>query len=680
MSQTQSVRLPNGQIVKNIPVGISKEELQDKLIQSGRVSADVFQTQEPTPTVEQEDLPFYKDIYNYVKSNMDLPLGLAGALQGAKVGGRFGPAGATIGGVAGGAFGTFGGSLASDVITDKEELDFESAVDKSLMSIGFDIATLGAWKVAKPAFVAAKKALGFTPKEVAEQITAIPKQGLEAGTPESLQATQQILQEGGASLTRFQTGQASALEVFAEKLGDAGLGSGKIALENADKVNKATQAALNDVTAASVIRTGASPAELGEAVLDVVTAGRMALSDAYGDGLDAIKMGVSNKKVNTTPVKNSLLRFLNQNKVVTKGTKQVLDEETGKIVEKQISKRVSTLDKDASGFINSQLTGILQLPAMSANHLLDVDKMLTQQMKKFGDIKSPNYNSTASQQLGELQNLIKTSIGDVIGNVDPKAAEKYALLKKDYSEGMQGLLPKINKNVIRNAEDGNYDALGKLLTTQTNVSKIQNMLNSIDNAYKELAKTEGLPAEIPYATAKEAKKAIRQSFIKNLVPDVNSADFDISKYADLAARFSKPADQARLKVIMGEDYGRVKQLFNVMAEASKKPEGNLGTLFLRNKEYQSLTQSLQLAVTGTAGVLTTGPLAVGTAVAVLGTPMFLAKASSNPKAVNRLLAFNKAKFKSDEAREKAALLIVSDVMDALSDEEQAEIRNQFRPQ
>lgn len=679
MTQRQIVILPNGQEI-DAPVGVSKEEIKDKAIRSGLISADAFKTQEPTPTVEQEDLPFYKDVYNYVKANMDLPLGLAGALKGQQVLGAFGPAGRIVGGIGGGAFGTFGGSLASDVITDKEELDFNSAVDKALMSIGFDIATLGAWRVAKPAFVAAKKALGFTPKEVAEQITAIPKQGLEAGSPESLQATQQILQEGGASLTRFQTGQASALEVFAEKLGEAGLGSGKIALENADKVNKATQAALNDITAGSVIRTGASPVELGESVLDVVTAGRMALSDAYGDGLDAIKTSVSNKKVNTTPVKNSLLRFLNQNKVVTKGTKRVLDEETGQIVEKQISKRVSTLDKDAQSFINSQLRGILELPTMSANHLLDVDKKLTQEMKKFGDIKSPNYNSTASQQLGELQNLIKTAMGDVLGTVDSKAAESYSTLKQQYSEGMQGLLPEINKNVIRNAEKGNYDALGKLLTTQTNVSKIQNMLNSIDNAYRELAKTEKLPAEIPYATAKEAKKAIRQSFIKNLVPDVNSADFDISKYADLAARFSKPADQARLKVIMGEDYGRVKQIFNVMAEASKKPEGSLGTLFLRNKEYQSLTQATQLAVTGTAGVLTTGPLAIGTAAAVLGTPIFLAKASSNPKAVNRLLAFNKTKFKSDEAREKAALFIVSDVMDALSDEEQAEIRNQFRPQ
>ena len=64
--------------------------------------------------------------------------------------------------------------------------------------------------------------------------------------------------------------------------------------------------------------------------------------------------------------------------------------------------------------------------------------------------------------------------------------------------------------------------------------------------------------------------------------------------------------------------------------------------------------------------------------AILTAPIFLAKAASNPKAVNKLLAFEKMTFKSPEAMEKFASFIVSDTMDALSEEEQAEIRNYFR--
>jgi len=46
--------------------------------------------------------------------------------------------------------------------------------------------------------------------------------------------------------------------------------------------------------------------------------------------------------------------------------------------------------------------------------------------------------------------------------------------------------------------------------------------------------------------------------------------------------------------------------------------------------------------------------------------------------VNKLLAFEKMTFKSPEAMEKFASFIVSDTMDALSEEEQAEMRNYFR--
>ena len=197
-------------------------------------------------------------------------------------------------------------------------------------------------------------------------------------------------------------------------------------------------------------------------------------------------------------------------------------------------------------------------------------------------------------------------------------------------------------------------------------------MGSIDEAYRQIGKREGLPSEIAYGTAKEAKQVIKQSFIKNLIPDIASPDFDISTYKKLASQFSKPDQDKRLKIITGQDYGRVKQIFNLFSEASKRPEGNLGTLFLRNKEYA--------AVAGAGAGATVGG-AFGAAVtsgAILTAPIFLAKAASNPKAVNKLLAFEKMTFKSPEAMEKFASFIVSDTMDALSEEEQAEIRNYFR--
>ena len=299
-------------------------------------------------------------------------------------------------------------------------------------------------------------------------------------------------------------------------------------------------------------------------------------------------------------------------------------------------------------------------------------------MRQFGDIKSSNYNAVADRELGELQNILKQSFINTLKQADPKVAKEYELLKNSYKEGMGGLLPVLNKNTILNAEKGNFEALGKMLTTQTNSDKVKTFINSIDEAYKQIGKREGLPSEIAYGTAKEAKQVIKQSFLKNLIPLSSSPDFDISLYNKLATRFNKPAENKRLQVIMGEDYLRTKQIFNLFAEASKRPEGNLGTLFLRNKEYSAI-QSLPLILGAGAGSAVGGPIGAGFgASAVLTAPVFLAKVSSNPKAVNKLLAFEKMTFKSPEAMEKFASFIVSDTMDALSEEEQAEIRNYFR--
>ena len=135
-----------------------------------------------------------------------------------------------------------------------------------------------------------------------------------------------------------------------------------------------------------------------------------------------------------------------------------------------------------------------------------------------------------------------------------------------------------------------------------------------------------------------------------------------------------------LKLVTGADYGRVKQLFNLMAEASARPEGNIGSLVLRGQEFQTLgaiPQALQGMAIGGAGV-SGGLLGLTGSAAILLGPVFLEKAARNPKAINKLLAFEKTNFKNDTARDKAVALIVAEVMDGLTTEEQAEIRNQYR--
>jgi hypothetical protein len=317
---------------------------------------------------------------------------------------------------------------------------------------------------------------------------------------------------------------------------------------------------------------------------------------------------------------------------------------------------------------------------MKASDVLELDRMLSAEVRKFGDVNSSMYNSTAQKELNEVIDILKDSYIATLKQADTGAASQYAQLKTGYKKARDNLLPQITKNVIKRADNNDYDSLGKMLTTQTNASKVNAFMKSIDEAYKQIGKRDALPVEIPYGSAEEAKQIIKQGYLKHIFAEASSPDFKIQDYANLAEKFNKPANADMLKVVTGKDYPRVKQLMNVMSEASFKPDGNLGTLFLRSKEYSGAGKVLQVVLptmSGAAG----GFLTAGAGLAaVLATPVFLAKASFNPKVVNKMLAFDKMKFKSPSAMEKAAAVIVDDLVRGMNEYEAAQFRAELENQ
>ena len=134
-----------------------------------------------------------------------------------------------------------------------------------------------------------------------------------------------------------------------------------------------------------------------------------------------------------------------------------------------------------------------------------------------------------------------------------------------------------------------------------------------------------------------------------------------------------PTEASRFKAVLGADYPKVKQLINLMSEASEKPQSNLGELFLRNKEYQVL--GITGALVSGAAVPVVGPIIGASAILI---PNVLAKAATNPKHVNKLLAYDKAKFATEQKRDVALSLIVSDIVDSMTEEEASEVRNIVR--
>ena len=686
----QEITLPAGRVIEleNLQQGMTKARLKELLIRNNKATEEDFFVPVTEDVDKRRGLGATGegvDVGQFFKENLDIPAGIAGAVTGAKLAApTLNPWLIGASAVAGGAVGTFSGSLASDALTG-EDLQYQEAVEKALIGAGLDVATLGAARLVKGSYSLGKKALGHTPDETAKMILKKAREGMEAGTPESLQASQRLLQEKGASLSRSQTGQASALERFSEKIGQAGLLSETTYLTKVAETDRVVQEHLKEVMEQTTMRGDASPREMGEAMYDTINAGRLALSDSYGEGLQGIKDSLKDKVVNTSPIRAKLNAYLKKNTVTSVGVEDVVPSGSpfaGKqATQRQVRKTDYSVDPATSKFIKEKMSGILKLPNMKASDVLEIDRMLSAEIRKFGDVNSGMYNSTAQKELGEVVDMLKDSYISTIKQADTTAANQYAALKTDYKTARDNLLPEITQGVIKKAGIKDYDKLGEMLTTQTNASKAREFMKSIDEAYKQIGKRDTLSSEIPYGSAEEVKQVIKQGYLKNIFPEVDSPDFNILLYAKMSEKYNKPRNADMLKAVTGRDYPRVKQLMNLMSEASYKPEGNLGTLFLRGKEYGGAGKLAQAALPTMIGTAAGSFLTAGAGLAaVLATPVFLAKASFNPKVVNKMLAFDKVKFKSPSAMEKAAAVIVDDLIRGMNEYEAAQFRAELENQ
>lgn len=675
--ETYTVVLPSGLKIKNVPVGTSQDVLKDKLISSGRATLDDFEppVETPPPQVTPAPVPptsvpqgrrgstvgttgdgvSVGDVGQYLKENLELVGGMGGAGIGALMGSPLGPVGSFAGATLMSALGTGAGSIASDELKG-EELNYAEAMKEAAFSLGFDIGTLGLGKYLKPAYVAAKMKLGFTPKEAAEQM--IKELEPAVGSQASLQATQQILEQGGATLTPSQVG-ATGLQLISEKIGRIGIISGGRFDENTRLVNEAAQEGLNEVVNRLSVNASGSPQELAQSLMGVIDAGKAALSKNYGDGLDELaRLAPAGARFNVGKHISAIDRFL------AKRTKD----------------GIVDLDPAAVQFIENNLrsmTGNNMAKGVSLDALVILDKQMTAQIRqKFGTPGTATYNADAERQLAQLAEEMRNATYSALQKVDPKLASQYKTLKEGYAAGYQGLLPEINSNFVRQAGKDNYSALGSTLINAGNASQIIAFKRSLKEAFNQIEKSGGKTAG-EFIAYQEAESLLKKGFLQNLFPDLANETFSIDTYKNLARRISSAKELERFKAVLGADFPKVKQLINLMAEASTKPAGNIGELAARGKEYQAGRTIANFVQGGlTAGAYSgMGPVGAG---AILFTPIFLAKAALNPAHVNRLIAFNSKKFKDSGAMEAAAFSIVGSIMDSLTEEEQAEIRNEWR--
>lgn len=620
-------------------------------------------------------------VSKFLKENMEIPVGLTGAATGAGIGFlAAGPPGAVAGGIVGGALGSGGGSIASDLYEGVEP-DYAKAMEEALISAGIDVFTLGIGSKIKP-FIAGAKAARMSPNEAAElfvkeaamdakdqaqgvvekavaaeSVARAAAEGLPLGSQESLRASQQLAEEAGATLTPSQTGQAGSLRILSEGIANLGLLSSQTMQRNAEKVEQAAQAALSSIINRSTTEFD-DPAVLGNALNTIIQTGKDTAGAIYEESIKQVRGGLGTKTTSVGPLKASLTKFVTKNQ---REFGSMLDDKTLKYIED----------------LQNTLRTRTQLPVTD---LIDMQTVLNKEIKKLGSFDSTAADKAIAAEFAQLSSNLRGVIQRSVDRADPALGKQYKDTKKAFGIATQGLLPKINESFIRNAKKGQYTPLGKLITNAGTADQIRALNASIDQAYK-LIPTSKLK-DLPLKTAKEAKAAIKSGFLSAKFSTAQGK-FDPSSYIKLASEFQVPEKAGRMAAILGEDTATVKQVMNLIAESSRELEGNLGSLLFRTKEYRAVEAPVRVASQlaqggGLVAAMGYGVLDLMSSGLIITLPVVLAKISTSPRLANKLLAFDKKTFPSEEAKIIAANTLAEEAISEMSEEDRKFVRDSIR--
>ncbi len=628
------------------PATMSDEEIQAKLS-----DYSISQIPQDGPVVEPT-----KD-YSWLAENQDLPMGIAGALAGERLGAPFGPVGRIGGAMIGGAVGTAAGVLSSQYATD-EQLDYNKAVREGLLGMGIDMATLGAGKLIPNSYwVATMKRLGVPADVTAAKIAA------KVDTTGAIQQTQEFLEAKGLSLTPFQTGAAKASQVLSERIAGVGIFSGSRMGDHFEQVQGVIRKEFDDVYD---VKDQLGVSDVGSYLAGIIQAGKDGLSQYYDKTLTDINNKMSINYTSAAPLKLKVEKLFDKYGIYG----QKVDEETGELVTGIID---SELAPEARSFLMNELGKMRDVVAIDGKTVIQLEKKISQKQRQLTEAK----NFTAADDVMRLGEELKDTYAQLLSNIDPVQAERYAKLKNNYRTSINNLMPDINKNLINKALRSNdFTSLGNAVVQNGSVAQVSKFMSTVEQAYA-IARKQGTVGDLPFKTAKEAKQQFRKSFLNTLFPSMIDETQDLSKIIPTIRKYSYGDNEKKMKAIFGPDFNNVKKLFNAIEHTAKSPSGDIGSLMFRNKEYGAL---LNLASLATAGLGSTAAgLSAGQGLGVLGgaafvlyTPLVMSKIVTDPKLANKLLGLTKGNFEDKKARLKVAGLLLNDVVKAMDDGETLE--------
>ena len=594
---------------------------------------------------------------SFLEENLDLPYGLGAAMAGT-VGGFAvaGPPGAVVGGITMGALGTGYGTAQSEQLKGSTTVEaYKEGIEAALWSVGIDVATMGILTKLKPAWYALRMRNGKSVEETAQEALDLV---LPAGSPESLAATQKLLQAKGATLLPSQV-LKSGLDSFRERIASVGLISREKMAANIEAVNNAIVDSLNDLINRNASGMANDAYNMGSTFSTLIDEGVEVLRKQYGMGLDKI-----NRSLSTVTFKTIDGRFL------TNPIDSYIRTLTGQAADK--------VQPETLKFIRDSMQRIkdLQSGQVRVSELLMIDKSFTNRANAaFGPKAGAGRNDVIHAELQEASEVIRQTILNTLERIDPKAAAEYKALKEAYGNSINAMMPKVNAGFVTQAAKGAYTSLGNIAAKGSRLEQVQALKKSLAEAYS-VAKKAGETLSVQ--SFEEVDRLFREGFLSEKLTKVLSGDVaNVQQLRTLAIQLDNPTQRKIFREVLGPDFPRFNQLMNAIRETAESASGDTGALFLRGLETKGLKGAGTLLRGGIApGAAVVGGTAAGSAgiglgigAAALYVPNVFAKVVTNPQYVNKLITLLSAGGKASANAELALNIMVSEIIDEMSEGE-----------
>lgn len=445
------VRLPSGKIVKNVPDGMSQDELKRILIQTGAAKPEDFiATQD---VLDSQSEPGYLDT---IRANLVPLLPTAGALSGAASGALLGATAGGIGAIPGAAIGAFvGGGVGEQ---GRQMVTGENDPAKVVGTAAFE----GIMDVTGTKGI---QILADTGSKIGRLVGLGVTNRKKRVVDPDITELQQSLRERGTTLRASQVDPKSALIEGLEAAAEGGIGTKPIF----DEIAEAQQSYIDDQISALINAQSRAPQEkISDYILNLIENTRVASSEAYQKVFDELDQLGKNAQINMQGIRN----------LATRGRTEAmrgLTQKARKIAEKggKIPMFESEIQQAYDEILKLSPTGDF------ATYFSKLKRLKNRLTALRGDPATKNKPAVV-----ELTNIVKQFENKMLEQakkVDPNLADKYIEAMKSYKKSQEVLY---SNTAVSAMKQENPEFVASFLVKHGKITPIKDIRKIITEAKK----------------------------------------------------------------------------------------------------------------------------------------------------------------------------------------------------